>query len=238
MSTEHGLFLSPSVLLPASVFPHFLCRTSAFLILHLLVLTNNPIGWYIIFYVSNWSFLFRVCWPLEWSLSRCLLLCPCLQSLACTQSLWSASHVQLATSQSMVTCSTTQILAGISVDLLEPLVLCSAWTGPLFSMWTQVTTRQCSVWPATACWRACLLWRAAAVWWRSFLLFLASSSARHSHGQNAFVVFCMSHLLHYTQSFYWLKLRLSQTQQQDCQVYSILNKDHHLFIRACWKFNL
>lgn len=35
-------------------------------------------------------------------MNPCLLRCPCLQSLACTPSLWLASHVQLATSLSMV----------------------------------------------------------------------------------------------------------------------------------------
>lgn len=47
-------------------------------------------------------FLFRVCWPLEWSLNPCLQHCPCLQSLACTQSRWSVSRAQLATSPSTV----------------------------------------------------------------------------------------------------------------------------------------
>lgn len=46
--------------------------------------------------------LFRVCWPLEWSLNLCLLHFPCPRSLDCTLSLWLASHVQLATSLSTV----------------------------------------------------------------------------------------------------------------------------------------
>lgn len=51
---------------------------------------------------SHFCVIFRVCWPLEWSLNLCLLRCPYLLSLACTLSLWLVSHVQLATSPSMV----------------------------------------------------------------------------------------------------------------------------------------
>ncbi len=151
--------------------------------------------------------VFRVCWPLEWSLNPCLLHCPCLQSLACTLSLWLVSHVQLATSLSMVSHSDVAHnnelvkLAGISVHALlyqkQILVLIltlgspaglqnilpASLTFPIFCIWTQVTTRQCLGWPVIACWRACLVWRVVAVWWRSFPPFLVSNSAHHYHGQ-------------------------------------------------------
>lgn len=119
----------------------------------------------------------RVCWPLGWSLSPCLLHCPCLQSPACTLSLWSESHARPATSPSTV--SPDESIVMLCVFTADPNIKLTL----LYPSGNQVTTRRCSAWPATACWRACLPWRPAAVWWRSSPPFPASSSAHLYPGQ-------------------------------------------------------
>ena len=136
----------------------------------------------IIFYV-----VFRVWWPREWSLNPCLLGCPCLQSLACTLSLWLVSLVQPATSLSTVNPAGNLFHQSDTAHDNKMVKLnVISWNLkniPLLKLHHQVTTRPCLVWAATACWSSCLAWRRVAVWWRSFPPFLASSSAHPYHGQ-------------------------------------------------------
>lgn len=68
-------------------------------------------------------FLFRACWPLEWSLNPCLRHCPCLQSLACTQSRWSVSRAQLATLPSTVSPPLCPLLLSQIISIILNLYL-------------------------------------------------------------------------------------------------------------------
>lgn len=116
--------------------------------------------------------LFRVCWPLEWSLNPCQLHYPCLQSLDCTQSHWSVSHAQLETSLSTVSYSAVPAQWSQIIAIILNLSL------------TQGIVHRCLALPVSACWRPWLESRLAAAWLKSFPRSRVFNWAHLYHGQN------------------------------------------------------